>query len=266
MDVVPIDLSEALAAVEAAGSRATNLIQAIPDASVRAEGLDWTLGQVAAHLVANMRQHTDWVQGQGKVDYCVPDLGAENSRHMDAVPTRQQDELARLFSEGTGAFLSAARAADPSRVIPEVVGPDLSLADLACVLLGEIVVHGHDIARTIGRPWPIDPRAATLIIEGTMAILPEFVDREAAAKVRATYELRLRRGPRYVVAVKDGEMQVEPPGARAVDCRISADPVALLLVSYGRIGQWGPIGKGQMMAWGRKPWLALKFTSLVRNP
>ncbi len=266
MDFVPIDLTAALATVEAAGTRAAHLIRAIRDASVRTEGVDWTLGQVAAHLVANMRQHTEWVQGQGKVDYCVPDLGAENARNIEAVPTRQPDELARLFSEGTAAFLSAARAADPSRVIPEVVGPDLSLADLACVLLGEIVVHGHDVARTIGRPWPIDRRAATLIIEGTMAILPEFVDREAAATVHATYEVRLRGGPRYVVAVEDGEMQVEPPGARPVDCRISADPVALLLVSYGRIGQWGPIGRGQMMAWGRKPWLALKFTGLLRNP
>jgi uncharacterized protein (TIGR03083 family) len=266
MDVVPIDLSEALAALEAAGTRATHLIQAIPDANVRAEGLDWTLGQVAAHLVANMRQHTEWVQGQGKVDYCVPDLAAENARNIEAVATRRPDELAGSFSSGTGAFLTAARAADPSQVIPEVVGPDLSLADLACVLLGEIVVHGHDIARTVGRPWPIDRRAATLVVEGTMAILPEFIDRKAAAGVRATYELRLRGGPRFVVAVEDGEMQVERPGARPVDCRISADPVALLLVSYGRIGQWGPIGKGQMMAWGRKPWLALKFTSLFRNP
>jgi hypothetical protein len=51
-----------------------------------------------------------------------------------------------------------------------------------------------------------------------------------------------------------------------VDCRISADPVAFLLVGYGRVSQWPQIARGKMVAWGRKPWLGVKFRSLLRKP
>ena len=55
---------------------------------------------------------------------------------------------------------------------------------------------------------------------------------------------------------------MEPAG----DCRISADSAAFLLVAYGRIGQLGPILRGQLIAWGRRPWTALRLNSFIRNP
>jgi len=51
-----------------------------------------------------------------------------------------------------------------------------------------------------------------------------------------------------------------------VDCHILASPVALLLVLYGRISQWGPIAKGQLFTWGRRPWRAPGFKNLFLNP
>jgi len=62
--------------------------------------------------------------------------------------------------------------------------------------------------------------------------------------------------------VHDGSIAVEPAG----DCRISADSAAFLLVAYGRIGQLGPILRGQLIAWGRRPWTALRLNSFIRNP
>ncbi len=47
---------------------------------------------------------------------------------------------------------------------------------------------------------------------------------------------------------------------------ISADPVAFLLVGYGRIGQWGQILRGKLVASGRKPWLGLGFGKLLTSP
>ena len=52
----------------------------------------------------------------------------------------------------------------------------------------------------------------------------------------------------------------------AADCTISADPEAFLLVGYGRSSQWGPILRGKIFASGRKPWLGLKFNSLLVKP
>ncbi|MGH3946139.1 MAG: hypothetical protein ACRDSI_14000, partial [Pseudonocardiaceae bacterium] len=62
------------------------------------------------------------------------------------------------------------------------------------------------------------------------------------------------------------ELRVEEPSSRRVDCHISADPVAMLMVFWSRQSQWTAIAKGKLMAWGRKPWLGPQFRALMRNP
>ncbi|NED62061.1 hypothetical protein G3I15_14185, partial [Streptomyces sp. SID10244] len=44
------------------------------------------------------------------------------------------------------------------------------------ILIGEFVVHGHDVACAIGAPWDIDPAVAPLVARGRHQILPEWVD------------------------------------------------------------------------------------------
>jgi hypothetical protein len=56
-------------------------------------------------------------------------------------------------------------------------------------------------------------------------------------------------------------MRMEPGGAGDVDCRISADPVSLLEVLYGRESQWPAVLRGRLVAFGRKPWLAFGLSS-----
>ena len=69
-----------------------------------------------------------------------------------------------------------------------------------------------------------------------------------------------------MLTIKNGAATVEPWASQPVDCHLSADPAAFLLLGYGRIGQWRAIGRGQLLAWGRKPWLALRLRSLFFNP
>ena len=59
-----------------------------------------------------------------------------------------------------------------------------------------------------------------------------------------------------------GALTVEPAGPWRPDVVISAAPSPLILVFYGRVGQWGRILRGEMLAWGRKPWLAFGLPSL----
>jgi hypothetical protein len=55
-------------------------------------------------------------------------------------------------------------------------------------------------------------------------------------------------------------------GGGPADCRVSADPVALLLVAYGRTSQWKPVLTGKLVAWGRKPWLGRRFVRFLVVP
>jgi uncharacterized protein (TIGR03083 family) len=146
-------------------------------------------------------------------------------------------------------------------------GGELVPADVALgILLGELVVHGWDIARALRQPWPIDPGHVALIMDGLAPIVPGWVDPRRAHGLDATFRVRLRGQVTYVFSFRDGRLQVDPPDARRVDANISADPAALLLVLYRRQSQWPHIARGRLLAWGRKPWLALTFAGRFHKP
>jgi hypothetical protein len=134
------------------------------------------------------------------------------------------------------------------------------------------MVHGGDIARAEGRPWPLDAAHAALVFDGF--VFPVFaaldarsmVHQKYAAGLRATFDLRLRGGRSYYFVFDDGSLSIEPPSSRRVDCHISADPAALLSVAWARKSQWEAIARGKLVAWGRKPWLGPRLRSLMRNP
>jgi hypothetical protein len=138
---------------------------------------------------------------------------------------------------------------------------------LIALALGELTVHGHDIATGTGRPWPISAEDAKLIV-GTVCpqMLPLVVRPNAARRAPVTYEVRLRgNGPRYVFRVVNGAAEVRAAGG-PVDCVISADPVTYLLVVYGRMSVTQALLRGGILALGRRPWLGLRFKGLFFNP
>jgi uncharacterized protein (TIGR03083 family) len=192
------------------------------------------------------------------------ELGAaENQRQLTEYPERSLDRLAAELTTAMTAFVAAAEAAPPAPV-GSPIGVDLTPATVAAIVLGEQLVHGLDLARVAGRPWPIDAGDARLVIPGVVDLLPAYLNREAARGLRVRYELRLG-DLRYLLTVDDGTASVGPATGSA-DCVITGDPVAFLLVGYGRISQWGPMLRGQLRAGGRKPWLGFKFGRLTVSP
>jgi hypothetical protein len=71
---------------------------------------------------------------------------------------------------------------------------------------------------------------------------------------------------RSVARFIDGEYRLEPADAGPVDCTISADPVAYLLVGAGRLSLWSAIALGLISAGGPRPELALRFNDLFIYP
>ena len=184
---------------------------------------------------------------------------------VDRCPERDGARLADLLVEETPLLFEAA-ARYPDRHLVPWHWTTIELAPLLSTALMHSLEHGYDIAKALGRPFPIASAEARLALDGLIAILPVFLDKEAARGIRACVDMRIRGGSRAFLLLDDGEASVHPSAPRRVDCHLSADPVALFLVALGRANQWGPIARGKLVAWGRKPWLALKLTTLFPSP
>lgn len=199
-------------------------------------------------------------------DQLLPLGGIGELAHVTTTAVAQEPErdpriLAERIEVRAAEFLKLCETARPDDRSPWLVeGTKVSRATFVCHVLNESVVHGYDIARAEGRPWTIDRSHAALIVLGFLLPVLQaldaraMVDQDKAADVRACFELRVRGEGRAYLVFEDGALTVHTHRpARKVDCHLSVDPTAFLLVAWGRTNQWGPIAKGQLLAWGRKP-------------
>jgi hypothetical protein len=169
-----------------------------------------------------------------------------------------------MLEETAARYLAAAAAVDSSEHTAIVTADGLVLepAVMTCLLLGEQLVHGLDIARATHRPWNIGRDDALLVIPAILSITPNYLRPSRTRDLGVSFELRMRAGRRYRLVIDNGAGFVTGAGQKA-DCVITADPVAFLLVGFGRVPQWSQLIRGKMLAGGRKPWLAAKFGTLL---
>jgi hypothetical protein len=285
----PINAREVLGALHRTAARVEELLTSGIDPTAPALGV-WNVAELAMHL----SQAWMILPGLVKQDLSesrslLPELPAHGSplqdlwdseammmRGVRADQERDLAEIAGRIAHRAEAFVDEApRLLQRTHgEIPWVVeGVTVSPVTLLCHLLSETLVHGFDIAKATGRKWSISGPDARLVFEGqivpVMRRLPSHaaVNQEAAQGVVATYELSVRGGGRYLLHIDQGTLSVVPATRRsAADCHISCNPTALLLTLWGRESQYRFLAQGKLLAWGRKPWLALKMKTLLRNP
>ncbi|MDQ2825356.1 MAG: maleylpyruvate isomerase N-terminal domain-containing protein [Actinomycetota bacterium] len=267
-----VDWAAACRVVAVAGPRFSALLRSARRPTAPALGT-WDVTEVAVHVSHSVDTTTAMANGGGNLLDDIWGLASLSGVMVNGEGRRSLAEVADRIDASVASFLSAMDAAtsgEESR--PWLVrGTEMTLSSLTCEILSELTVHGWDIARAEGVPWPIDRSHATMIVEGFL--LPSLhvlgrsmVDQRAAAGVRARFEIRVRGGGRAWLRFHYGDLSVEAAPSGPVDCHLLVDPVAFLLVSWGRSSQWPPIARGQLLAWGRKPWFGLRLRSWLRNP
>jgi uncharacterized protein (TIGR03083 family) len=250
-------------------SRVTTLVVGAPDATARiANCPEWNVQQLAAHLVTVARRYSEGPEGRGTWVEDPRDVASLNDRQLHELENRSVGDLAgRLEEEIRFAF---ERVRGYGRQMPEFRfhGGAMVPADLALgALLGELIIHGWDLAQTLNRPWEIDARHAAIVLEGLSVVAPGWVDRHRARDLTATFDVRLRGQTPQTWSFVDGRLNVHRSRHEGrVDCHILADARALLLVFYGRESQWKNIARGKLVAWGRRPWLAFTLADRFHKP
>ena len=269
----PLDSSLARQHLRDAAERYAALLGRVPDAHAAVPGSDWTVQQVATHVLAALSDYTDSFTGVRPLLETDPSAGPTNAQIRGANARRMQD-----IAAGDLGFLADGALTTVQRFLDGTAGragdepfdwygkAESTLGAMTGLLVGELLLHGRDIAVALDESWPIGRPEALSALAGAFALLPAYVDTEAARGVRTAYEIGLRGGPTMYVTFDDAVATVSDSPVRRVDCRVNADPVAMLLVSYGRASAVGAALGGLIVAWGRRPWAALAFPKLLLTP
>ncbi|WP_037062631.1 maleylpyruvate isomerase N-terminal domain-containing protein [Pseudonocardia acaciae] len=265
-------MAQARAALRDVVPGLVELVRGVPDSNSASVGT-WTVGDVAAHLSHVFRADADTIAGRPVPDAVVTKAGIAEATAKLLAEDGERDPaaLADRIAALAGDFDDVASRSQ-STTVSWLQGTRLPASAVACHLLEECLVHGHDIAKATGRRWPIRRDHAVLAIDGfalpLIAALPPaaFLDQQKAESFRARIELRLRGGRRTLMVFNDGSLTLDAAGARDVDAYISIDPSAFLLLFIRRQGIWKPLLERKLAAWGPRPWKLTRMLAVTSPP
>jgi uncharacterized protein (TIGR03083 family) len=260
-----IELGPAAEAIQRAGRRVADLLATIdvPDRGVR--GLEWTIGELVAHVAARSGRFAAYLSGAAVPEGEIAGISEENRRDVLERRERPLADLVEELRSNVSSFVATTHGRLGGDPLPWYSGVTLDVATASGLLLGELIVHGYDAAGTLGRPWPIAGNDARTVVRAMATLAPWYVDPDSTRGDRTTYRIVVRGGPAFRVRVDDGTASLEPAEGDA-DCTIRAEPSALVLVSYGRLTRWQGVARGGFVATGRRPWRALGFARSFLPP
>lgn len=259
-------------ALVAASLRTAGLLEQAGDGRQRVPSLAWTVAETAVHLVTILQHSRAFVTGEEDASrYATldPDAttpgersAAANARMVEEFTERDPMHLAHELTTAAEQFVAVSDRRRLDEPVLIEAGVSMTVPAMTAVLLGEQLVHGFDLARAIRHPWSIPRSDAILVVSASITMIPEIIDAERTAGVYATFELRLRGGPSHRIRIDGGVATVDDDEG-VVDCWVSVDPAASLLLAYGRVGQLGQILRGRFIVGGRKLWRATKLGNLL---
>ncbi|MGW5327038.1 maleylpyruvate isomerase family mycothiol-dependent enzyme [Streptomyces sp. NPDC004014] len=245
------------------------LVRSAGDTAMAVPGSEWTVGEVAAHLAMANELMADLAAGRERPygDGTPRSLAAANADSLAAFTERRAEPLATMITEQAGAFLDALSRTAADGPAPATPLGVMDRSVLASYLLTHMLGHGYDLARAMRRPHMVDPARVSLCMPFMLSVMPRVADPVATARLSARYRIRLRGGAEFAVSLDGGEVRVTPgPPQRRADCTILLGPVAFLLIALGRLDPWRAIVRGQVLAWGPRPWLGPRFPALFTAP
>jgi uncharacterized protein (TIGR03083 family) len=259
--IVDTDRAELRSRIDDACQRFCRLARsADPDA--RRPGLEWTVQQVVAHVFSLAHRYEAIAEGRDV-------RRADRARELGKI---YQDALERVMAplpelvdqlEAFAPVLNSCFDTMPSDARYEYQCNAMCSGLVLQVLwLGEIVLHGEDIARSTGVPWDISERDMLLYHLVPVELAHSLLREDLAKSTDISVALEVRGARPYVIHIHDGILDMRPrrPGDRP-DAVVMAPASTSIKLLMNRIGPIGATRHGLRIVGGRRPWKAMKLQS-----
>jgi uncharacterized protein (TIGR03083 family) len=266
------------AALRDSTSRFASLVGSVaePGTMVTAE---WNVADAAAHVAAVAWMYTSALAGgdaQTQLARRISSVTVDTVAHLNNRTLRQFTErdpraLAARLRSDVDTILEITEDGDPELPVPWLGESRVPLGGVLAHLSNELIVHGWDIARALGRPWPMPRPAAGLFFDLFVVGMirhdvghlldnsPPPRDRRVAIAFRSFHTRPV------TLVLHRGRVSAEDPGG-PVDARVAFDPTTMNLLLFGRVGRLRAVATGRLFVAGRRPWLLPVFLRTVRLP
>ena len=233
------------------------------DPLAHSPGRDWNVQQIVAHVLTIAQRYTQFARGR-EYRHAADARGvaALNQTELEAAlapVTELADQLQALAPEMDGYFDAHS---DDQPNIPFHAFGFMSGNTAQTNWLGELLLHGEDIARAVKAPWELPERDMLLVSRGFPEMVPLYVHPGLSGNTNVCVALQVPAARPYLIHIHDGtaEMRERRPDDRPdAVLRLPASTMTQLL--YQRIGQLSAVRRGLRLVGGRRPWVALKLTS-----
>lgn len=258
------ELSEQIVAV---ARRIAELTASSPSTGIAIPGASWTVGEAAAHLVLANGLMAAIAGGRPSPygDGTKSGLADANAQSLSGYQERDATVLGAQLTANADAFVEAARGRPGTDLVDTPLGP-LTMDLLSRYVLAHQLSHGTAIASALRVAPLVRPDHVPLVLPFVLATMPRLVDPATIGDFTAVYEVRVRGVSRFSAVFAGGKATIGEQHDGPVDCVISADPVSFFLLAAGLANQWPLIARGRLRAWGRRPWLALRFRRFFAIP
>jgi hypothetical protein len=239
------------------------------DPHARVPRSEWTVQQTVAHVLTVAHRYVAVARGG---DY----RHAGHPREVDLI---NQDELAAVMApipelgDQLLALAPELEAYFDSLAVHEGTFPfHHTTADSVTAQtnwLGEMLFHGHDVARAVKVRWQLAERDMALVLRGALQLAHAWLRCDTGAAADICVALEIPGARPYLIRIHGGRGSAEIRERRAEDrpdavLRGSASVFTQLL--YQRTGPMVATLRGLRIVGGRRPWLALRLQSCFERP
>lgn len=237
-----------------------SVLRRIGDPTPKAIGT-WSIGETANHVASSPEYFLAAARGEATLE-SLDEVDAGNARSLAQDPERDPSVLADRLETGVKELVSYAATVDGNPTVAAFVGVEVPLSTLLAIELGEVLVHGYDIARAAALPWTIEPSDALVAHREFLALLPYLLDKKRSSGARVDAGLRIRGMEPVRVSVHDGTLELEKATGQRVDFTMSVEPSVYLLMYFNRVHPVSQMLRGRLLVWGRRPWKIRTFQSV----